>query len=280
MLLEVIWSGIAQAGVFFWSNLPQIIDILVVATVFYYLFVYVRGTKTAVVIQGIVILALVYIICSIFDLYTVVFILNSLSVIGPLALIIVFAPEIRKALERAGTTSRLIEWLIPREEEESSASVIEVVTDTVVELASQRTGGLLVFERRDEIDDFIVPGTRLDAVVSEHLLTGLFNKYNPLHDGAVLVRNERIFSAGNFLPISENTTLSDELGTRHRAAVGLTERCDAVVVIASEERGEMSIAYNGRLARHLNVEQFVEQLSALIDPNENFASTVPRAAFV
>jgi diadenylate cyclase len=277
--VEFIWNGIVVSASFLWTNLPQIIDILAVATLFYYLFVYVRGTKTMVVIQGIIILALVYIICAIFDLYTVVFILNSLSVIGPLALIIIFAPEIRKALERAGTTSHLIEWLIPREAEADDSSLIDVVVSVIEQLASHQVGALLVFERRDAVGDLIVPGTQLDAVVSSQLLTGLYNKHNPLHDGAVLFRHERLFSAGNFLPISESTNLADELGTRHRAAVGLTERCDAVVVVVSEERGEISIAKNGRLARNLTHEQFNEQLTALIEPNENFASVVPRAAF-
>ena len=277
--MEYIWNGLVISGNFLWTNLPQIIDILAVATLFYYLFVYVRGTKTMVVIQGIIILALVYIVCAIFDLYTVVFILNSLSVIGPLALIIIFTPEIRKALERAGTTSRLIEWFNPREVESDETLLIDVIVETVEQFASQQVGALLVFERRESINDLIVPGTNLDAVVTEPLLTGLFNKFNPLHDGAVLIRNDRLYSAGNFLPISENTALADELGTRHRAAVGLTERCDAVVVVVSEERGEISIALNGRLARNLTGGQFVEQLTALIEPNENFASIVPRAAF-
>ncbi len=277
--MEYIWHGIVASASFLWTNLPQIIDILAVATLFYYLFVYVRGTKTMVVIQGIIILALVYIVCAIFDLYTVVFILNSLSVIGPLALIIIFAPEIRKALERAGTTSRLIEWLVPRETESSESSLVGVVADVVTQLAAQQVGALLVFEQREPVADLIVPGTHLDAVASAPLLTGLYNKFNPLHDGAVLFRNDRVYSAGNFLPISESTALADELGTRHRAAVGLSERCDAVIVVVSEERGEVSIAKNGRLARGLNDEQFLEQLSALIELNENFASIVPRAAF-
>jgi diadenylate cyclase len=277
--VEYIWNGLVASGSFLWTNLPQIIDILAVATLFYYLFVYVRGTKTMVVIQGIIILAVVYIICAVFDLYTVVFILNSLSVIGPLALIIIFAPEIRKALERAGTTSRLIEWLVPREVEVKESALAETIFTTVERLAGQQVGALFVFERRDPVDEYIVPGTALDAVVSEQLLTGLFSKFNPLHDGAVLFRNERLMSAGNFLPISENTTIPDELGTRHRAAVGLTERCDAVVVVVSEESGDVSIALNGRLAHGLNQEQFMEQLLALLEPNENFASAVPRAAF-
>ena len=277
--MEVIWNGIVVSAGFLWTNLPQIIDILAVATLFYYLFVYVRGTKTMVVIQGIIILALVYIVCAIFDFYTVVFILNSLSVIGPLALIIIFAPEIRKALERAGTTSRLIEWLVPRETEIPDNSLVDTVAEVVFQLSAQQVGALFVFERRDPVADLIVPGTQLDAVVSGQLLTGLYDKHNPLHDGAVLFRKDRLYSAGNFLPISESTALADELGTRHRAAVGLAERCDAVVVVVSEERGEVSIAANGRLARTLGEEQFSEQLSALVEPNENFASIVPRAAF-
>jgi len=262
------------------SNYLQIADIVLVAAVFYYLFVYVRGTKTAVVIQGIVVLTLVYFICVYLELITLVFILKGILVVGPLALFIIFAPEIRQVLERAGARSRLFEWIASREPEEPQTSMVHTITSTVLAMSEQRVGGLFVIERQTLVDDHIVPGTVLDAVLSDRLLASIFDIHNPLHDGAVVLRGERIMSAGNFLPISESTFLSEDLGTRHRAAVGLTERIDAVVVVVSEERGELSIAYHGRLARGLQKEQFTEQLTALVEPNENFATVMPRAAFV
>lgn len=270
----------AEIWAFISANYLQILDILAVSVLFYYLFVYVRGTKTALVIQGIVILALAYFICTALRLITLVFILEKVLVVGPLALFIIFAPEIRQVLERAGKSSRLFNQLLARKDGAVPHSAIDVVTSTAYELARARVGGLFVIECNEPVDDHIVPGTELNAIASERFLVSLFNKHNPLHDGAVIIKDDRIHSAGSFLPISENTHLPRDVGTRHRAAVGLTERCDAVVVIVSEERGDVSIAYNGRLAKGLNEEQFTEQLDALVEPNPNFASIIPKAVAI
>ena len=253
---------------------------MIVAVLFYYLLLLARSTKGRVVIGIIIAVDAMYVVCEYFQLVTLKFILDFVLKIGPLAVLVIFAPEIRKFLEQASKTNRLIEWFLPKEEEKIQQTVTEAIVDTVVELAGQKVGGLIIIERNEVVDDHLVPGAELQALPNPRMMVSLFDKHNPLHDGAILIRDDRVWSAGNFLPISESTFLGDDLGTRHRAAVGLSERCDAVVVIVSEERGELSVAFNGRLARSLNKEQFIEQLGAVTEPNENFATLVPRATFI
>jgi diadenylate cyclase len=273
----------AQLLSFLAENLAQLVDFTLVAILVYYILVFLRGLKTVAVLQGLVALAVVYLLCQYFKLITLVFIIEKILVVGPLIIFVVFAPELRKMLEALGKTSRFWSVLAPRStdnQEDSEPRVVSATVDAAELLRQHRLGALLVFEGEDKVDDFIVPGTELDAVPSARLLFSLFNTYNPLHDGAVVIRDDRVHSAANFLPLSENARLDDDLGTRHRAAVGLTERCDALVVVVSEERGELSLAYGGRLARNLKLPQFLEQLRAVLEPNENFATLAPPSGLI
>lgn len=259
---------------------PKIIEIIAVAVIFYYLLLAARGTKGTVVIGIIIALGAVYFICSYFQMITLKIILDQVLFYGPLALLVILAPEIRKMLERASKTYALVEWLIPREEAAEQSPLLETVTDAAFELSDRKVGALIVIERNEPVAEHLVPGTELQALPNERFLQSLFERHNLLHDGAVLIKDDRIWSAGNFLPISESKFIPEELGTRHRAAIGLSERCDAVVVVVSEETGRLSVAFNGRLAYALENEQFIEQLKAVAEPNENFASIVPRPAFI
>jgi diadenylate cyclase len=273
----------AQLFSFLAENLAQLVDIALVAVVVYYFLVFVRGLKTAAVLQGLLAVAVLYLVCQYFKLVTLVFIIERVLVFGPLVFFIVFAPELRKMLEALGKTSRFWSLVAPRTTEgpyDGDSKVIGATLEAAEHLQQQRCGALIVFEGQDRVDELIVPGTELDAAPSMRLLTSIFNSYNPLHDGAVLVRQDRVHSAGNFLPLSENAGLAEDLGTRHRAAIGLTERCDAVVVVVSEERGELSLAFGGRLARDLPRPQFAEQLRALLEPNENFTTLAPRSSLI
>jgi diadenylate cyclase len=270
-VLRDLWGILA-------GNILQITDTLLVAVLFYYLLVYVRGTKTAMLLRGLLIFAAVYFVCQQFKLVTLVFILEKLMVVGPLALIVIFAPEIRQLMEQAGSRSRLLSFFAPESERPRTESALrEELSEAVHYLAEHRIGALIVIEREDDTSQHTVQGTALDAKLSDRLMVSIFERHNPLHDGAVLIRDERVHSAGNILPISENANLPGELGTRHRAAIGLSERCDALVVVVSEERGEASIVFNGRIARPLSPGQFTEQLAAILEVNESFASLVPRA---
>jgi len=266
------------------SNGFLIADTLLVAVVTYYVLLYVRGTKTAILLQALIFIGTLYFLCQFFKFITLAFLLERLLLIGPIAVLVIFAPEIRHLLERASKRSHFIELLIPQDAVEEvelpEQTYIDIVVSAIGDLAAQRIGALVVVERNDPIENLVVPGTRMDALPSARLLVSIFEEGNPLHDGAVLIRDNRLHSAGNFLPISENAALAPELGTRHRSALGLTERSDAVVAVVSNERGEISIAFNGRLARHLTLDQFASQLRALLEPNENFATIVPRTAYI
>ncbi|MBN2083019.1 diadenylate cyclase CdaA [bacterium] len=259
---------------------PKLIEMLAVATLFYYLLLAARGTKGTVVIGFIITLGAVYFVCTQFQMITLKTILDQILFYGPLALLVILAPEIRKMLERAGKTYALLEWFMTREEAEEQSPILDILTKTAQELSEKRIGAIFVVERKEPVIEHLVPGTELQALPDKRFIQSLFEKHNPLHDGAVVIREDRIWSAGNFLPISESKFISDELGTRHRASVGLSERCDAVVVVVSEESGEISVAFNGRLARGLDEAQFIEQLKAVVEPNETFASIVPRPAFI
>jgi len=266
------------------SNVFLIVDTLLVAVVIYYVLLYVRGTKTAVLLQAVILIGTLYFFCQQLKLITLAFLLERLLLIGPIAVLVIFAPEIRALLERASKRSHFIELLLPQQTEEEiqlpEQTYIDIVVAAIGDLAAHKVGALIVVERSDGLDNLIVPGTRLDAVPSLRLITSLFEEGNPLHDGALLIRDNRLHSAGNFLPISESTALEQELGTRHRAAIGLTEKCDALTAIVSQERGEISISFNGRLARQLTLEQFAVQVHALLEPNENFSTIVPRVALI
>jgi diadenylate cyclase len=270
-----------QLGALFSEYYRQILDTLLVAVILYFIFKYARGTKTALLLEALIVVGVVYFLCQHFKLITLVFLLERLLLLGPIAVIVIFAPEIRSLLELASRRSRLMEWLVPREVEvQPPTAFFDTLVDATGVLATQKMGALFVIERSERVDSYIVSGTRLDASPSGTLLRSIFEPRNPLHDGAVLIRADRIHSAGNFLPISESTNLDGALGTRHRAAIGLSERCDAVVVVVSEERGEISVVFNGRIARGLSQEQFAEQLGALLEPNDNFATAVPRAVYI
>ncbi|MCB1220289.1 MAG: TIGR00159 family protein [Planctomycetales bacterium] len=259
-------------------NVGQIVDVLAVAILFYYILIYARGTKVMLVVQGILVMSGFYFLCQYLKLITLVFIMDAVFTVGPLAIFILFVPEIRKVLESAGRRSRLFSIFTSDNHISENSSLVEVLTSTVYHFAQKRIGALIVLAVNDKLDEFIVPGTVIDGIPSERLISSLFDRHNPLHDGAIIMLEGRVHSAGNFLPMTEVTFLASELGTRHRAAVGLTERCDAIVIVVSEERGEVSISHSGRLARRLGEEQFVEQLNALLEPNENFASNLTRAA--
>jgi diadenylate cyclase len=262
------------------SHIPQVLDILAVAVLLYYSLVYVRGTKVMAVAQATIVLAGVYFACQYFKLITLVFLLEKVLFVAPIALFIIFAPEIRKAFERAGRRSPLIAWLMPREGEQTPLTLVDTIADTVFQMGEERIGALIVIEGDNNVDEHIVPGVELDAKLSQRFLASIFDERNPLHDGAVVIRGELVHSASNFLPISESILMPEGLGTRHRAAMGVVERCDAVAVVVSEESGEVSIAYSGRLARNLSQRAFREQLTALLEPNVTFSTVVARPAFL
>jgi diadenylate cyclase len=239
-------------------SLISAVDILLVAVIIYELLTLIRGTRAAYMLVGVAALALAFYFSRLGDLTTLNWMLSTLLPYGVFALIVVFQGEIRQALARLGrrvTFSR------------SGASEADAYDDIVLaaNLFSQnQTGALIVIEREIGLRTYIESGVPLDARLSYDLLATLFRPSAPLHDGAVIVQKDRIAAAACFLPLSMNPVLSTQLGTRHRAGIGITEETDAIAVIASEETGAISLAVSGKIERDLTVEQLRERMGELL----------------
>lgn len=233
-------------------RLSDIIDIAVISFVIYKLMWMVRKTSSGRVLRGVLVLVLAVWLCSVLELYATSFVLNRALEMGILALVILFQPEIRRFLERMGSGVGL--GNIFSQNNTSSHDIEQAITETVeayTSMSKDKVGALMVFERKDLLDDVIKTGTPLDCAISSELLKNVFWNKAPLHDGAVIVRNGRMIGAGCMLPLSGNVNLSRDLGMRHRAGIGISEHSDAIVVIVSEETGSISAAVGGMLKRHL-----------------------------
>ena len=244
----------------FWNRIPQIgvndiIDILIVAFLFYTVMRLIRSTSAARIARSILLLLVVTGLTEIFKLYTLNWILSKILEIGVIALVIMFQPELRRMLERFG--GRFFSNLISSSGSASpEQQAIEATVAACEVMSKEKVGALLIFERSMPLDEYFKTGTIIDAKVTDQLLRNLFFTKASLHDGAVIIRRDRIAAAGCVLPLTENTSISSDLGTRHRAGIGMSEASDAVVVIVSEETGAISVAVNGMLKRHLTKDTF------------------------
>ena len=231
-------------------GVTDILDILIMAFIFYKLLMIVRRTSSGQVMKGVLLVIVAFVVVSAFQLRMLSYLMGKVLEYGVLALVILFQPEIRRFLEQMGR-SRIGSVFV---REETPGELENAITQTVLaytDLSKTKTGALMVFERKNQLDDAIKTGTALDCVVNAELLKNIFWNKAPLHDGAVIVRGGRIVGAGCMLPLSGNVNLSRELGMRHRAGIGASENSDAVVAIVSEETGSISVAVGGMLKRHL-----------------------------
>ncbi len=247
----------------------DILDIAIVAYIIYRLLTVVRKTSSGSVIKGIILILAVMWISYLLNLDVINFLIGQTLKLGVLVLIILFQPELRRFLEQMGSSN--IKFIFGKKV--NIGVIEESISNTVaacVEMSKKRTGALIVFEREIPLADFVKTGTRLDSLLSDELLTSIFFPKSPLHDGAVIVRDGRIIAASCMLPLSSNTNISRDLGTRHRAAIGISEVTDAVVVIVSEETGSISVAVGGMLKRHLAQDTFEKLLKNELLP-ENAA---------
>jgi diadenylate cyclase len=238
------------------------LDIAIVAYVLYRVFLLMRGTRAVQLVKGIVILFVAGIVARWLKLTTVVFILNYAQMALIVAVPVVFQPELRRALEQLGR-GRLFAPASSLPEPELDKVVDEIALACDV-LARNKIGAIIVIERETGLKDIAETGTQIDGLVSSSFLINLFVPNAPLHDGAVILRGNRVVAAGCFLPLSENPDLGRELGTRHRAAVGMTEHSDALVVVVSEETGSISLASGGKLMRRLDDATLKEMLKTRI----------------
>lgn len=233
----------------------HVIDIAVIAFVLYQLLLLIRKTRAEQVLKGLVILFFIYFITKGLKLNTIAWILENTINFGITAGIIVFHPEIRRALEQIGR-GRIFDraMLMFDTKDVSYVSIINDIADAVEIMSKTRTGALIVIEKSTGVNEIIETGIWIDAKLTKELLENIFVPNTPLHDGAVIVRGDRIVAAGCFLPLTENPNLSKQLGTRHRAALGISESSDALTIIVSEETGVISMANGGKLTRYMDAE--------------------------
>ena len=229
----------------------DIIDILIVAYIIYRIMKLLKDTSAERLIKGIIILVGIMLLASMLHLTMISWLLQQALNVGLFAIVVVFQPELRRLLEQIGkgNFSRLI---VPADAPDEVESMITATVSACADMSRTKTGALIVFERRERLGEIISTGTMVDAAPSAELIKNIFFKNSPLHDGAMIVRAGRVCAAGCVLPLSGNQSLSRDLGTRHRAAVGMSESADSVLVVVSEETGSISVAIGGMLKRHLS----------------------------
>lgn len=237
-------------------GIRDFIEVLIITMVLFYLYRWIRGTFAIQAAVGLVFIIIVNAAVSALGLTTINFILRGILDVGILAVFIIFQPEIRKLLYSLGQNTNLDRFFV----RSNPNTVIDEVVDAVRDMSHTKTGALIVFARSSTLQDLVDVGVKLDAKVNSQLLKTIFNKHTPLHDGAIVIRNNRIVAASCYLPISQNQNISSVFGTRHRAAVGITETNNVFVVVVSEESGRISIAKNGSLTSGLTIQKLRSEM--------------------
>ena len=246
----------------------DIIDILIIAFIIYRILAFLSRTNASSVIKGIVFLLVIAWLSNFLNMKVVNFLLNQIMLMGVVVLVVLFQPEIRKLFELLGS-SRIYLLFRKRAGIEDAETVLQSVVSAVVAMNKNKTGAIIVFEREVGLNDFAATGFRIDADVSSELIQNIFYHNSPLHDGALLIREGRLLAASCMLPLSNNINLGRDIGMRHRAGVGISERSDSVVIIVSEQTGSISVAIDGMLKRQLSVEIFEKLLRNELIPGES-----------
>ncbi|MBD7913912.1 TIGR00159 family protein [Clostridium sp. Sa3CUN1] len=247
-------------------SISSILDIVVVAYIFYKGYSLIKETRAEQLLKGIILMIILIPISYILKLEMLNFILNKTLTVGLLSAVIIFQPEIRRALEHIGRSA--FEEIHNIQDAEKRNITVNEIVSAVGNLADSKTGALLVVEQATRLGDILNSGTILDANITSNLLENIFVVNTPLHDGATIIRKDRILASGCVLPLTNNTTIDKKLGTRHRAAIGLSEISDAIIIIVSEETGVISLAINGRLTRNYDKEKLRVILLKMMQHND------------
>ena len=255
-----------------WLSLPSIkwtdlVEILIISVLLYRVLAWIKESKAWSLLKGIVIILVFVMVAAMFSMTTILWIAKNVFGVAVTAMVVVFQPELRKALEQLGRRKVVLSSIFQFDnrmigERFSDETINEIVRGSF-EMGRSKTGALIVIGQNDSLTDYENTGIRLDAEISSQLLINIFEHNTPLHDGAVIVQGNRIVSATCYLPLSENMALSKELGTRHRAGVGISEVTDSMTVIVSEETGRVSVAYEGNLSRNVDMDELREMLGMI-----------------
>ncbi len=268
--IEQIATYVSRMSGIRWTD---IVEIIILSFLIYHILVWIKNTKAWSLLKGILVIAVFILFAAYFEMNTILWIVNNLFSVAVTAVVVILQPELRRAVEELGRKN-IISSIIPitvgrgPEGGRFSDKTINEIVKACVEMGRARTGALIVMEKDESLTDYERTGIEIDGVVTSQLLINIFEHNTPLHDGAVIVRGDRVTSATCYLPLSDNMRLSKELGTRHRAGVGISEVTDSLTIIVSEETGKISVAYGGDLERNVDSERLRARLSDLQNKTE------------
>lgn len=251
------------------ADISDMAEILILTLLLYYILVWMKATRAWSLLKGLIVIGAFLLLADFFQMSTILWMVKNVLSFAVIALIVVLQPELRKALEELGKKN-ILTSVIPfgsghRYEEIFSEKTISEIAKACMEMGKVRTGALIVIEQQETLRDYERTGIMVDGIVTSQLLINIFEHNTPLHDGAVIVRGNRIVAATCYLPLSDNLGLSKELGTRHRAGVGISEVTDSLTVVVSEETGRISVAYEGLLERNLGLEQLKQRMQEILN---------------
>lgn len=254
------------SNLFTWNNLSIALDVLIIWYLVYRLIMMIRGTKAVQLAKGIVFIFIVRIVAGLLQLHAVTYIVDQIVSWAVIGIIVIFQPEIRRGLERLGRTP--IFNGRGESPHDQSVKMVKELDKAIQYMSKRRIGALITIQQDTGLDDYIETGIELDADITGELLINIFIPNTPLHDGAVIINNNRIAVAAAYLPLSDNSMIPKRLGTRHRAAVGISEVTDAVTIVVSEETGGVTITKNGRFLLDLSRDEYLKYLNAQLVPKE------------
>lgn len=254
-------------NVFVGFRLIDVLDIIIVAYLVYKILGFIQETRAQQLVRGLVVLGIVFFLSDFLKLYLLNWLLRNFVTMGLFALIVLFQPELRRGLEQLGRRN-IVSGQFRSLDKENAIEVVKEIVSAVDDFSATRTGALIVFERETMLNDIIETGTIVDARISVRLLGNLFYEGSPLHDGAVIIRGDRIHAASCVLPLTEKKNIGRNLGTRHRAGLGVSEVSDALVIVVSEETGVISVAENGNFRRFMDLKSVEKILLGVYMPQE------------
>ena len=255
-------------------RISDILEIFIIAFLVYHILVWARNTRLWSLLKGVIVILVFILVCALFNMSTILWIVERVFSIAIIGIVVILQPELRKALEELGRKnffSNVLALGDSKAEGRFSDKTINEIVRACVEMSKVRTGALIVIEQNHPLTEYERTGIDVDAIVTSQLLINIFEHNTPLHDGAVIVRGDRVVSATCYLPLSDNMGIGKELGTRHRAGIGASEATDAFVIIVSEETGKISVAQEGELERALDSDRLRERLRVLQDKHEEEA---------
>ena len=263
--LEIVETYLSRVSGIRWADIAELV---ILSFLLYQILVWIKNTRAWSLLKGILVIAVFILVAAYFEMNTILWIVQNMFGVAVTAVVVILQPELRKAIEELGRKN-IITSIMPFElgknptEGRFSDKTINEIAKACVEMGKVKTGALIVVQQNQPLDEYERTGIDVDGIVTSQLLINIFEHNTPLHDGAVIVRGNRVVSATCYLPLSDNMALSKDLGTRHRAGVGISEATDSLTVIVSEETGKISVAYGGKLERGLSGEELKEKLKTI-----------------